>query len=60
LYLKITQLLIKTLDLIKTCECVDGCPSCIYSPKCGNENEPLDKKASLLILERLVNLISER
>lgn len=58
LYSKITQLLIKTLDLIKTCECVDGCPSCIYSPKCGNENEPLDKKASLLILERLVNLIS--
>jgi DEAD/DEAH box helicase domain-containing protein len=42
-----------TLELIEGCECEDGCPSCIYSPKCGNNNEPLDKKAAITILRAL-------
>lgn len=53
LYSQIKQLLIKTLNLIKSCECIDGCPSCIFSPKCGNENDPLDKNAAILILDSL-------
>jgi DEAD/DEAH box helicase domain-containing protein len=53
LYSKINQLLIKTLNLIKSCECIDGCPSCIFSPKCGNENDPLDKNAAIFILDSL-------
>ena len=32
-----------TLDVIGSCRCADGCPSCVQSPKCGNGNEPLDK-----------------
>ena len=40
-----------TRNLLKTCECEDGCPSCIYSPKCGNENKPLHKKATEFILD---------
>lgn len=59
LFSKVVLLINKTLDLIKTCECTIGCPSCIYSPKCGNENEPLDKLASLLILEELAISISD-
>jgi DEAD/DEAH box helicase domain-containing protein len=39
-----------TTDLIKDCECEVGCPACIYSPKCGNKNSPLDKAAALKIL----------
>lgn len=54
LHSKIKLLWEKTLELIETCECKDGCPSCIYSPKCGNENEPLDKKAAKIILEQLL------
>jgi DEAD/DEAH box helicase domain-containing protein len=42
------------LELIENCECKDGCPSCIYSPKCGNENQPLDKKAASIILKHLL------
>jgi DEAD/DEAH box helicase domain-containing protein len=39
--------------LVRDCRCEDGCPSCIYSPKCGNDNQPLDKIATTLILEKL-------
>ncbi|MCW4029993.1 MAG: DEAD/DEAH box helicase [Candidatus Bathyarchaeota archaeon] len=54
LYSNIRPLLEKTFELIETCECKDGCPSCIYSPKCGNGNDPLDKKAAYVILQRLL------
>ena len=42
-----------TLDVIANCGCESGCPSCIHSPKCGNNNHPLDKAAALIILEGL-------
>lgn len=47
----ITELTKSTRNLIKNCECKDGCPSCIYSPKCGNDNKPLHKKATGYILD---------
>jgi DEAD/DEAH box helicase domain-containing protein len=43
-----------TLKLIKQCPCQDGCPSCIQSPKCGNNNQPLDKIAAVILLAELV------
>ena len=43
-----------TLDLLRECGCEEGCPSCIQSPKCGNNNEPLDKQAAKFILEHLL------
>jgi DEAD/DEAH box helicase domain-containing protein len=43
-----------TLKAISECPCEAGCPSCIHSPKCGNNNEPLDKKAAIEILEVLL------
>jgi len=58
LFTNIKPLFEKTLELIDKCECKDGCPSCIYSPKCGNENKPLDKKAASIILERLLSIIN--
>jgi DEAD/DEAH box helicase domain-containing protein len=52
----IEELLEKTLKLISTCPCWEGCPSCIQSPKCGAGNKPLDKKASIRVLESLLSL----
>ncbi|MBI5027115.1 MAG: DEAD/DEAH box helicase [Nitrospirae bacterium] len=37
--------------IIVECPCEDGCPSCVQDPQCGSGNEPLDKKAALIILE---------
>ncbi len=48
-----SELALHTHQLVRDCPCEKGCPSCIYSPKCGNGNEPLDKSAALMILSDL-------
>jgi len=40
-------------ELVKDCTGDSGCPACIYSPKCGNDNRPLDKRGTKLILGEL-------
>jgi len=49
-----------TRDLIAACSCDDGCPSCVQSPKCGNWNEYLDKRAALALLGVMTSAPRER
>ena len=43
-----------TLAVIEGCGCASGCPSCVQSPKCGNNNEPLDKAGAAVVLRLLL------
>ena len=53
-FTRIQQWLRATLATIESCTCAEGCPSCVQSPKCGNGNEPLDKRGAVAMLELLV------
>ena len=41
-------------DVVAACPCEAGCPSCVQSPKCGNWNEFLDKKAAVTLMRAML------
>ena len=51
---KIDILMKEVQQMVATCGCQTGCPSCVHSPKCGSGNRPIDKKACLYLLEELL------
>ncbi len=53
-FARAAEWLTATLEVLEACECPTGCPSCVQSPKCGNGNEPLDKRAATLLLRCLL------
>jgi DEAD/DEAH box helicase domain-containing protein len=55
-YDRLEDLLETTLKAIEDCPCDDGCPSCVHSPKCGNNNEPLDKDGAAFLLRELLRV----
>lgn len=47
---RLHSLLTQTADLLDSCSCQDGCPSCIHSPHCGNGNQSLSKSVGSHLL----------
>lgn len=55
---RLKEMMESTYKGISRCRCVSGCPSCIYSPKCGNSNDYLDKTASILLSHKILKELS--
>jgi DEAD/DEAH box helicase domain-containing protein len=53
----LTDWLTATREAIASCECLAGCPSCVQSPKCGNGNDPLDKRGAVQLLDLVLRHI---
>lgn len=56
-YAQLRRWLGATAEAIRSCECRTGCPTCVYSPKCGNGNSPLDKGAAIVVLDAVVTAL---
>ncbi|HET8910174.1 MAG TPA: Zn-binding domain-containing protein, partial [Ktedonobacteraceae bacterium] len=55
-YQRFLPLATATLDHLRRCPCLSGCPACIQSPRCGSGNDELDKKGAVLLLQVLLAL----
>jgi DEAD/DEAH box helicase domain-containing protein len=55
-YQQFFQLAGATLDHLKHCQCLSGCPACVQSPRCGSGNDDLDKKGAVLLLQALLTV----
>ncbi len=40
--------------IVKSCRCLDGCPKCIFSPYCGNNNKYLSRRNAVRVLEEVL------
>ncbi|MDS0299020.1 DEAD/DEAH box helicase [Halogeometricum sp. S1BR25-6] len=52
-YGEVETLLRRTHELVRDCDCEDGCPACVQSPQCGNANDPLSKAEAVHLLAAL-------
>ncbi|HRU39496.1 MAG TPA: DUF1998 domain-containing protein, partial [Candidatus Goldiibacteriota bacterium] len=46
----------KTLEMVSSCACERGCPSCVYAAQCGNANNPIDKAGCVFLLRKMLAL----
>ncbi len=40
--------------IVSSCRCLDGCPKCVYSPYCGNNNKYLSRRNAAKVLELIL------
>jgi DEAD/DEAH box helicase domain-containing protein len=43
-----------SLDVLTHCTCVDGCPKCVYSPYCGNDNHYLSRRNAIRVIDAIL------
>jgi len=50
-YYRAEEVLAAVYERITNCPCEAGCPSCVQSPSCGDDNQPLDKAGAALLAQ---------
>jgi DEAD/DEAH box helicase domain-containing protein len=50
LYKNLEKTIDTAYEIMSKCTCDDGCPRCIYTPYCGNNNRVLSKKKAIYTL----------
>jgi DEAD/DEAH box helicase domain-containing protein len=55
-YQQFFRLAAATLDHLRHCQCLLGCPACVQSPRCGSGNDDLDKKGAVMLLQALLTV----
>ncbi len=53
-YKRLEETLEAALRTVEDCACREGCPGCVQSPKCGNNNQPLDKMGATFLLGEIL------
>jgi DEAD/DEAH box helicase domain-containing protein len=51
---KMDDVLRISLDILTHCTCIDGCPKCVYSPYCGNDNHYLSRKNAIKVINEIL------
>jgi DEAD/DEAH box helicase domain-containing protein len=48
-YQDLEGLLSLARDVLARCPCETGCPACCLSPRCGSDNQPMDKAGAMVL-----------
>jgi DEAD/DEAH box helicase domain-containing protein len=51
---RIDEVLKISLNVLTHCTCIDGCPKCVYSPYCGNDNHFLSRRNAIKVIEAIL------
>ncbi|MGC8606792.1 MAG: DEAD/DEAH box helicase [Vulcanisaeta sp.] len=57
---RINEVLKISLGVLTHCTCTDGCPKCVYSPYCGNDNHYLSRKNAIRVIDSIIKGASSR
>jgi DEAD/DEAH box helicase domain-containing protein len=53
----IHEILQKARDLVSTCNCEDGCPNCLITPWCNEQNQSINKSDTLALLDLMLERV---
>jgi DEAD/DEAH box helicase domain-containing protein len=56
LFAELERVMARALDITSRCTCEDGCPRCIFSPYCGNNNKVLSRRRAAEVLGEVMSL----